>query len=152
MYQEPYLKGYETPNFILLDDRKGSPKEHISQFLDALGQHAGDRNLRLCEFSKSHMGRAYNWYTILAPRTIHTWDEMVGKFCKKYFQNEEKVTTIMLSNTQQNQGENLVDYVHRIWDLALDYCDSDDEVALVGICINNIISKYRVYLENIGIK
>ncbi|GMN23107.1 hypothetical protein TIFTF001_043637 [Ficus carica] len=51
---------------------KCNPKDHISWSLDALGQHAGDRNLRLCEFSKSLTGRAYTRYTTLALGTIHT--------------------------------------------------------------------------------
>ncbi|KAB2617921.1 hypothetical protein D8674_013790 [Pyrus ussuriensis x Pyrus communis] len=49
----PYLKGYETPNLVLFDRRKGSPKEHISPFIDALGPHTGDCNLCLKKFSKS---------------------------------------------------------------------------------------------------
>ncbi|GMN56984.1 hypothetical protein TIFTF001_026097 [Ficus carica] len=127
LYQKPYSKGYQTPNLVIFDARKGNPKEHISRFLDAFGQHAGDRSLRLREFSKSLTGRAYAWYTTLTPKTIHTWEEM-------------------------NQGKNLIDYVQRFRDLALDCDDGDDEEALVGICINNIMSKYRVYLKNIGIK
>ncbi|TQE05772.1 hypothetical protein C1H46_008591 [Malus baccata] len=35
----PYLKGYETPNLVLFDGNKGSPKEHISYFIDTLGPH-----------------------------------------------------------------------------------------------------------------
>ncbi|GMN51371.1 hypothetical protein TIFTF001_020530 [Ficus carica] len=104
------VKGYESPNFVHFDGRKGNAKEHISWFLDALGQHARDKSLRHREFSKSLTGKAYTWYTTLTPGTIHTWEEMVGEFCQKYFQNEEKITTLTISNTRQNQGENLVDY------------------------------------------
>ena len=34
IFHMPYLKGYETHNLVLFDGRKGSPKEHISRFID----------------------------------------------------------------------------------------------------------------------
>ncbi|CAL2247644.1 unnamed protein product [Prunus armeniaca] len=144
LLQQPYPKGYETPSFVLFDRRKGSPKEHVNRFLDALGPHAADYNLRLREFSKSLTDRAYTWYTTLAPASLI-------RFCKKYFQHEERVTTTQLNNTRQKQGEDLVDFVRRFRDLAPDCYDENDEEAVVEICISNIVADYRVYLENIGI-
>ncbi|CAL8168080.1 unnamed protein product [Prunus armeniaca] len=47
LLQQPYPNGYEAPSFVLFDRRKGSPKEHVNRFIDALGPHAGDYNLRL---------------------------------------------------------------------------------------------------------
>ncbi|EXC14795.1 hypothetical protein L484_009449 [Morus notabilis] len=64
---------------------------------------------------------------------------MVSQFCRKYFQNEERITTITLSNTRHKPGEHLVDYVRRFRDLALDCYDGSGEGDLVEICINNII-------------
>ncbi|CAL9005340.1 unnamed protein product, partial [Prunus brigantina] len=133
------------------DWKKGSPKEHVNRFLDALGPHAGDYNLRLREFSKSLTDRAYTWYTTLAPGSMRSWDDLASRFCKKYFQHEERVTTTQLNNTRQKQGEDPVDFVRRFQDLALDCYDEKDEEALVEICISNIVADYRVYLENIGI-
>ncbi|CAL2229206.1 unnamed protein product [Prunus armeniaca] len=140
LLQQPYLKGYETPTFVLFDGRKGSPKEHVNRFLDALGPHAGDYNLRLREFSKSLTDRAYTWYTTLAPGSMRSWDDLASR-----------VTTTQLNNTRQKQGEDPVDFVRRFRDLALDCYDEKDEEALVEICISNIVADYRVYLENIGI-
>ncbi|CAL2224578.1 unnamed protein product [Prunus armeniaca] len=125
---------YKAPNFILFDGRKGSPKEHVNRFIDALGPQADDCNLRLREFSKSLTDRAYTWYTTLAPGT-----------------HEERVTIIQLNYTRQKYGEDLVDFVHRFRDLALDCYDEKDEEALVEICISNIVADYRVYLGNIGV-
>ncbi|CAL9021331.1 unnamed protein product [Prunus brigantina] len=125
--QQPYPKGYETPTFVLFDGRKGSPKEHANRFLDTLGPHAGDYNLRLREFSKSLTDRAYTWYTTLAPGFMRCWDDLASRFCKKYFQHEERVTTTQLNNTRQKQGEDPVDFVRRFRDLALDCYDEKDE-------------------------
>ncbi|KAI5335496.1 hypothetical protein L3X38_025629 [Prunus dulcis] len=133
------------------DWKKGSPKEHVNRFIDALGPHAGDYNLRFREFSKSITNHAYTWYTTLMPGSIRSWEDLASMFCKKYFQHEERVTTTQLNNTRQKYGEDPVDFVHRFRDLALDCYDEKDEEALVEICISNIVADYKVYLENIGI-
>ncbi|KAK9911759.1 hypothetical protein M0R45_035650 [Rubus argutus] len=151
LINRPYPTGYETPNFILFDGRKGSPREHISRFIDALGPHASDHNLRLREFSKTLTDRAYTWYTTLAPGSIHTWEDMASKFCKKYFEHEERVTISQLNATRQRSGENLIEFVRRFRDLALDCYDEKGEGALVEICIGNMLPEYRVYLENANI-
>ncbi|XP_062021382.1 uncharacterized protein LOC133737940 [Rosa rugosa] len=147
----PYPKGYETLNFVLFDGRKGSPKEHISRFIDALGPHAGNHNLRLREFSKTLTDRAYTWYTTLAAGSVRTWEELASKFCKKYFEHEERVTVTQLNYTRQRTAENLVDFVRRFRDLALDCYDEKGEQSLVEICVSNMLPEYRVYLENVGI-
>ncbi|CAL2237143.1 unnamed protein product [Prunus armeniaca] len=48
LLQPPYPSSLlQQPSFVLFDGRKGSPKEHVNRFIDALGPHAGDYNLRL---------------------------------------------------------------------------------------------------------
>lgn len=148
---KPYPTEYETPSFILFDGRKGSPREHISRFIDALRPHASDHNLRLREFSKTLTDRAYTLYTTLAQGSIHTWKDMASKFCKKYFEHKERVTISQLNGTHQRSGENLVEFVRRFRDLALDCYDEKGEGTLVEICIGNIFPVYRVYLENVNI-
>ncbi|KAH0976474.1 hypothetical protein GBA52_026193 [Prunus armeniaca] len=74
-----------TPRFIIFDGRKGSPKEHVSCFIDVLGPHAGDHNLRLRKFSKRLTDGAYTWYTTLALGSVRSWEDLTGRFCKKYF-------------------------------------------------------------------
>lgn len=101
-------------------------KEHVNRFIDALGSHAGDYNLRLREFSKSLIDRAYTWYITLAPDSVCSWEDLANRFCKKYFQHEEKVTTTELNNTCQKHGEDPVDFVSRFQDLALDCYDEKD--------------------------
>ncbi|CAL9025141.1 unnamed protein product [Prunus brigantina] len=55
LLQQPYPKGYEAPNFVLFDRRKGSPKEHVNRFIDALGPHA-------------------------APGFVRSWEDLVSRF------------------------------------------------------------------------
>ena len=111
LFQTQYPHGYETPYFSLYDWRKWNLKEHISCFINSLGQHAENHNLRLREFSKSFTNWAYTWYTTFALGSIWDWDEIVAKLCRKYFQNKERNTIINLNNNKQRQGEDLVDFV-----------------------------------------
>ena len=57
-----------------------------------MGPYVGDRELCLREFAKSLVDRAYTWYTTLRPGSIKTWDEMMEKFCAKYYPGEDKIT------------------------------------------------------------
>ncbi|KAB2615174.1 hypothetical protein D8674_021762 [Pyrus ussuriensis x Pyrus communis] len=124
-----YPKGYETLNLVLFNKRKVAPNEHISRFINAFGPHVGDCNPHLREFSNSLTDRAYTWYTTLTPGS----------------------TRILLNNTHQKHGEDLVTLVKRFYDFALDCYDEKNEKAFVKICISNIVADYKVYLENIGI-
>ncbi|GKV43104.1 hypothetical protein SLEP1_g50439 [Rubroshorea leprosula] len=85
--------------------------EHVNKFLDAMGAHVGDRDLCLCEFSKSLSNRAYR--------------------C------ELRITILDLHNTCQCTGEDLMIYVKRFKDLALD-CYEGHAESFMEICINNI--------------
>ncbi|GKV03858.1 hypothetical protein SLEP1_g16100 [Rubroshorea leprosula] len=73
---KPYPKKYNNLAFPQYDGKKGSVVEHVSKFLDAMGAYARDRDLCLCEFSKSLSDKAYTWYTTLLPGSIRSWDEM----------------------------------------------------------------------------
>lgn len=89
---KPYPKGYEPPKFHPFDGRNGSAVEHVSRFVHTMGPYAGDKELCLREFAKSLVDRAYTWYTTLRPGSIKTWDEMMEKFCAKYYPGEDKIT------------------------------------------------------------
>ncbi|CAL8169056.1 unnamed protein product [Prunus armeniaca] len=103
LLQQPYPKGYEAPNFVLFDGRKGSSKEHVNRFIDALGPHAGDYNLRRREFSKSLTDCAYTWYMTLAPGSIRSWEDLANRFRDLALdcydeKDEEALVEICISN------------------------------------------------------
>uniref|UniRef100_A0A2N9IHT8 Integrase catalytic domain-containing protein n=1 Tax=Fagus sylvatica TaxID=28930 RepID=A0A2N9IHT8_FAGSY len=108
LLKEPYPEKYDTLNFSLFDDRKGSAVEHISKFLDSMGPFAGNGGLCLREFSKSLVDRAYTWYAMLPEGSIRDWEDMVESFCSKYFHVEEKITLLNLHSTKQLPGEDLL--------------------------------------------
>ena len=72
-------------------------------------------------------------------------------FWTKYFHGEETITLATLQPTKQRNGEDLIVYIKRFKDIALDYYDHCEEMTLAEMCITNIIREYRVILENLEI-
>ena len=123
----------------------------MSKFIDTLGPYVADEDLCLQEFSKSLCDRAYTWYIDLKSRSIPTWDDMVDVFCTKYLHGEKTVMLAILQATKQRNGEDLMEYIKRFRDIALDCYDHCEERKLVEMCMTNMIKEYRVVLENLEI-
>ena len=148
---KPYLERYEPRAFAQYDGKKGSAVQHVSKFIDTLSPYATDEDLCLWEFSKSQCNRAYTWYIGLKPGSIPTWDDMVDVFCTKYFHEEETATLATLQATKQRSIEDLMEYIKRFRDIALDCYDHCEERTLVEMCMTNMIREYRAVLENLEI-
>ena len=84
-----------------------------------MGPYAGDRELCLREFAKSLVDRAYTWYTTLKLGSIKTWDEMMERFCAKYYPSEDKITFQSLQMVRQRLREDPVQFIKRFEDVSL---------------------------------
>ena len=120
--------------------------EHVSRFVHTMGPYARDRELCLREFAKSLVDRAYTWYTTLRPGSIKTWDEMMERFCAKYYPGEDKVTFQSLQMVKQRPGEDPVQFIKRFEDVSLDCYGDHEEKELVETCISNMLFDYRLNL------
>ena len=89
--------------------------------------------------------------TSLKPGSIPTWDDMVDVFCCKYFHAEETVTLATLQGTKQRNGADLMEYIKRFRDIALDCQDHYEERMLMEMCMGNMIMEYQAVLENLEI-
>ena len=76
---------------------------------------------------------------------------MVDVFCTKYLHREETVMLTTLQATKQKNGEDLMEYIKRFRDIALDCYDYCEERTLVEMCMTNMIREYRAVLENLEI-
>ena len=76
---------------------------------------------------------------------------MVDVFCIKYFHGKETVTLATLQVTKQRSGEDLMEYIKRFRDIALDCYDHCEEKILVEMRMGNMIMEYKVVLENLEI-
>ena len=148
---KPYPKGYELPKFHPFDGRNGSVVKHVSRFVHTMGPYAGDRELCLREFTKSLVDRAYTWYTTVRPGSIKTWDEMMERFCAKYYPDEDKVTFQSLLMVRQRPREDPVLFIKRFEDVSLDCYRDHEEKELIETCISNMLFDYRLNLENLCI-
>ncbi|CAL5364327.1 unnamed protein product [Camellia sinensis] len=92
--------------------------------------------------------RAYSWYVNLAPNSVRSWEEMVNKFHAKFFQVAEKVTTLTLCKGKQQEGEDILEYVKRFQDKAVDCHEAVEESYLVQICIERALNGYKMLLVN----
>ena len=72
-------------------------------------------------------------------------------FCTKYFHGKEIVTLATLQATKQRNGEDLMEYIKRFKDIALDCYNRCEEKTLVEMCMTNMIKEYRAVLENLEI-
>ena len=123
--------------------------EHVSRFIHVMSPYAGDRELCLREFAKSLMDKAYTWYTTLRPGSIKTLDEMMERFCAKYYPGEDKVTFQNLQLVKQRPREDPVQFIKRFEDISVDCYGDHEEKELVETCISNILFDYRLNLENL---
>ncbi|CAL5345640.1 unnamed protein product [Camellia sinensis] len=115
---------------------------------ETLGIHGSHHVLRLREFSKSLTDQAYSWYVNLAPNSVRNWEEMVNKFHTKFFQMAEKVTTLTLCKEKQREGEDILEYVKRFQDKAVDCHEAVEESYLVQICVEGTLNGYKMLLVN----
>jgi hypothetical protein len=139
LLKEPYPEIYDTPTFAPFNGRRGSLVEHISKFLDSISPFAGNGELCLREFSKSLMDGAYTWYNTMIPAgSIRAWEDMVERFCNKYFHVKEKIILVNLYNTKEQMGEDLLKYIHSFCNVSLDCHVKYEESELVEVYIDKM--------------
>ncbi|KAJ1406985.1 Retrotransposon gag domain [Sesbania bispinosa] len=114
----PHPAGYQPPSFRRFDGTS-SAREHLMSFLDDLGLHRNNKELRLKEFSKSLSGRAFTWYVKLRPRSIKTWEELAAGFCGKFFEEEGALHIMDLGRVKQKSGEGLLTFIKHYRDRAM---------------------------------
>lgn len=103
----------------------------------------------LCAFGSSPSPlteRACSLYVNLAPNSIKSWEEMVNKFHTKFFQVQEKVTTLTLGRNVPKEGEDILGYVKRFQDKAIDCHELVDEAHLVSMCVEGCHTRLQNFL------
>ena len=111
----------------------------MSRFIHTMGPYAEDKELCLRKFAKSLVYKAYIWYTTLWPRSIKTWDEMMERFCAKYYPGEDKVTFQSLQMVRQRPGKDPVQFIKRFENISLDCYGDHEEKELVDLHIQHAL-------------
>ena len=144
--RRPYPLGYQVPTFRKFDG-SSSAREHLMSFVDDLGVHRENRELRLKEFSKSLVGSAFTWYTKLHPGSIRTWEELATEFCNKFLEEEGVIHIMDLGRVKQRSNEGLTAFIKRYRDKALQCKETLPEADLVYGCIQNIEGESQLFLS-----
>ena len=76
---------------------------------------------------------------------IPTWGDMVGIFWTKYFHGEETIMLVTLQATKQRSGEDLLEYIKRLREIALDYYDHCEEKTFVEMCMGNMLWNIELF-------
>ena len=79
------------------------------------------------------------------------WADKVDIFCTKYLHGKETVTLTILQATKERRGEDLMEYIKRFRDIALDCYDHCEEKTLVEMSMGNMMREYIAVLENLEI-
>lgn len=75
----------------------------------------------------------------------------MNQFYTKFFQVREKVTTFSLGRESQKRSEDIIDFIKRFQDRAVDCHEPVSEAHLVEICVDSLLREYRVHLINMKI-
>lgn len=115
-------------------------------FIDDLGVFGQNKELRLREFSKSFMGKAYTWYTKLTSKSIHSWEEMAVAFSGEFFKFHTVAHIMELGRIRHQLGEN-TSFIERYRDMALECKVSMLEADLVYGCVTNMDGSVRLFMK-----
>ena len=117
---KPYPERYEPRAFTQYNGRKGGAVEHVSKFIDTLSPYAADEDLLPSRIFQITMRPSIHLVHWPKARINPDLGWHVDVFCTKYFHGEETVTLATLQATKQRNGENLMEYIKRFRDIALD--------------------------------
>ena len=73
------------------------------------------------------------------------------KFLAKFFQVAEKVTTLMLLCENQQFWEDLIDYIKRFQDKAVDYHEPVDQAYVVRAFVDGTLRVFKKYMVNLNV-
>ncbi|TYK09751.1 ty3-gypsy retrotransposon protein [Cucumis melo var. makuwa] len=157
MYSKPYTKridnlrmplGYQPPKFQQFDG-KGNPKQHIAHFVETC-RNAGSRGDQLVrQFVRSLKGNAFEWYTNLEQEVIDTWEQLEKEFLDRFYSIRRTVSMMELTNTKQQKGEPVIDYINRWRALSLDCKDRLTELSSVEMCTQGMHWELLYILQGI---
>ena len=77
------------------------------------GEASASDALKLRLFPLSLSGTAFNWFTSLAPNSVHTWSQLEQKFHEYFYTGDTKLRLSHLTSIRQKYNEPVADYIRR---------------------------------------
>ncbi|MBA0880625.1 hypothetical protein Goshw_009465 [Gossypium schwendimanii] len=82
---KPYLQDYTNPKYKSSNTNSIDTCKHVMKFVKTLGVDGLDDDLKLKEFSKSLIEKAYTWYVNLTPGFVESWGKCEGCLGRNFF-------------------------------------------------------------------
>ncbi|KAA0059023.1 ty3-gypsy retrotransposon protein [Cucumis melo var. makuwa] len=146
LYSKPYTKridnlrmpnGYQPPKFQQFDG-KGNPKQHVAHFIESC-ETAGTRgDLLVKQFVRTLKGNVFDWYIDMEPESINNLEQLERNFLNRFYSTRRIISMMELTNTRQQKGELVIDYINRWRALSLDCKDRLTELSAVEMCTQGI--------------
>ncbi|KAA0025983.1 retrotransposon gag protein [Cucumis melo var. makuwa] len=141
----------QTPVVKATDKGKnvGNPKQHITYFVETC-ENAGSRGDQLVkQFIQSLKGNAFEWYTDLEPEVIDSWEQLKIEFLNCLYSTRRVVSMMELTNTKQQKGEPVIDYINQWRALSLDCKDKLTKLSAVEMCTQGMHWELLYILQGI---
>jgi hypothetical protein len=123
IYQKPYPSifdsvaypaGWRIPNFSKFDgEGSRTTWEHVSQYLDQLGEVSSIEALRVRLFSLSLTETTFAWFSSLHAYSIYGWELLKQKFHEHFYSGTSEAKLADLTSVRQTRDELVLDYLKR---------------------------------------
>ena len=146
MYFKPYTKridslrmsvSYQPLKFQLFNG-KGNSKQHVTHIVETCNNPGTNGDLLVKQFVHSLQRNTFDWYIDLAPEYIDSWDQMECEFLKHFYNIQQIVSMMELTNTKQWKDKSVVDYINHWCFLSMDCKDRISKVSTVDMCIQGM--------------
>jgi hypothetical protein len=106
-----------VPDFVKFagEDSK-TTYEHVGQFLAQASDFGITDVHRIRLFPLSLSWTTFNWFILLAPNSVNTWESLEQKLHEYFYNGETELRLSHLVGIKQKQGESVADYVRRFRD------------------------------------
>ena len=142
LYSKPYTKRidnlkmsnwYQPPKFQQFDG-KGNPRQHVAHFIEKCETASTRGDLLVKQLVQTLKENAFDWYIDLKHESIDSWEQLEGDFLNRFYSIRRIVSMMELTNTKQQKGKPIIDYINRWRALSLDCKDKLIEMFAVEMC------------------
>ena len=142
LYSKLYLKrienlkmsnGYQPPKFQQFDG-KGNLKQHVFHFIETCETTGMRGDLLVKQFVRTLKGNTFDWYIDLESESIDSWEQLERDFLNRFYSTRSIASMMKLTNTKQQKGELVIDYINRWRALSLDHKDKLRKLLAVEMC------------------
>ncbi|XP_058084076.1 uncharacterized protein LOC131231789 [Magnolia sinica] len=161
-YRTPYPRKVEDvlfpTNFKQPDFQKFKgdeyPEEHPVHFITSIENFSTIPQYCLRLFRSSLIGRAFRWYSDLAPESIRTWEQMQDTFISNFFSSKYDVTIAKLAYVRQKKKKNktMEKFIDKWKTLGASCKQLPEEKKQVNMCLNSMELRIAFGLTSADIK